>query len=246
MDELRKAHDALLKGKPEEAVHDEEACPFCNDKLIANYNPTEGGDMNYTEEEFNAAVADAVVAAVTSVQAELDSLRASLAEEEVDTRVAEAKAEGDARVAELQSELDDAGVKLAVAEQIVADISSFLEAEAEAAALAIEIEDRKVTRRAAIAEIVKFDEAHIEANIDRWAEKSDEDFADLLEGWKAIASKPVQSEESTEITEIPETAMSHTREESKSASPFTDVLNARLNGVDIHARRNDISIHNSY
>ena len=109
MDELRKQHDELLANKPEDMSDGEfaaliekhkDTCPFCNEELIAqNDNDPEGGDMDktFTQEELDAAV----LAAVAPIQAELQTIKDAAAEGEVETRVAEAKAERDAEVADL-------------------------------------------------------------------------------------------------------------------------------------------------
>lgn len=195
MDELKKLHDEHLANKPD-TMSDEDfasiieehksTCPFCNDKAISEDDPEEGGDMDtFTQEELDAAVA----AAVAPIQAELQSLKDSAAESEVDTRVAEAKAEADARVAELQGQLESAVLEAEAAKNELANLTAYLESEKEAAELAELYEAIKADRKAKIAEVASFPEDFLEANLDRWCAEDEEAFAARLEEWKISSSK---------------------------------------------------------
>lgn len=229
-EELKATHDELLAKMPE-GSHEAETCVFCNDTFNSeNDQPTERGDMkNYTEDEFNAAVS----AALAPIQAELEELKASQALEEVNVLVAQAKDEADTRVAEIQAELDAALGEAAVAKQELTDALSFLQAEADAAAEAELFESRKEERLAEIAKVAKFDQKTLDENIDRWASKSDEDFADLLAGWATAKATSASTETSGSIDLIPETSMSSTRTEGAGASTFSDLLGARRKGINL-------------
>lgn len=195
MDELKRLHDEHLANKPDTMSDEDYAsiidehkttCPFCNDKLIAQNDPEEGGDMDtFTQEELDAAVS----AAVAPIQAELQTFKDSAAESEVDTRVAEAKAEADERVAELQGQLEAAVLEAQAAKTELADLTALLESEKEAAELAELYEAIKADRKAKIAEVASFPEDFLEANLDRWCAEDDDAFAARLEEWKVTSSK---------------------------------------------------------
>jgi hypothetical protein len=231
MDELRQAHDELLKNKPDTAVHDETDCIFCNEE----FNSEGGGDMKtFTEDELNAAVE----AAIEPVQAELNELKNAQAQGEVDTRVAEANAEADRRVAEVQTQLDEAMVQKGAAEKELSDTVDFLVAEEAAKREAAEIAARTDERKVSIEELAVFEADYVEANMERWLALEDEDFAALVEDWKTIASsKASESEgEESETTPIPDSAMNSTRDSAGSSKTddFSDILGARKAGVNIH------------
>jgi|JI9StandDraft_1071089.scaffolds.fasta_scaffold06175_2 hypothetical protein len=219
MDELRKQHDDLLANKPEEMSDGEFAaliedhaktCPFCNDKLIAEDNndtDPEGGDMDktFTQEELDAAV----LAAVAPIQAELQSFKDSAVEGEVEARVAEAKAESDAEKADLQAKLDEAVNAKGAAETELANVLAFLATESEAAELAEWFTAIKAERKAQIEEVANFPADYLEANLDRWCEKDDAEFAAMIADWK-IASAPKAVEPAGEEA-ARETAMKNIR-----------------------------------
>lgn len=230
MDELRKAHDELLKNKPETAVHDETDCIFCNE----DYSSEEGGDMKtFTEEELNAAVA----AAVAPIQAELETAKEAQADKDVDDRVSEVKAEADQAVADIQGQLDEAMVQKGAAEKALEDTKAYLESvradEEAAAAHAAALESRK----AAVAELALFGDEYVETNIERWAALADEDFDALMADWKTVAESAKSNSSEGAEEESSDTAMNSTRDTASSrntSDDFNDVLGARSAGVDIH------------
>lgn len=199
MDKLKEEHDELLANKPDSMSDEDyasfmeehkESCPFCNEN--ANEEPTEGGDMDkqFTQEELDAAVE----AAVAPIKTELESLKDSAEQSEVDARVAEAKAEGDTKVAEIQEQLDAAVLNAETVKTELDDLKAYLESEKEAAELAELFEARKAERKAQIEEVASFPEDYLTANLDRWCEKDDEEFAQLIEDWKVTAKKEDDSE----------------------------------------------------
>jgi len=244
MDELKRLHDEHLANKPD-AMSDEdyasiidehkETCPFCNDKLIAQNDPEEGGDMDtFTQEELDAAVS----AAVAPIQAELQTLKDSAAESEVDTRVAEAKAEADERVAELQGQLEAAVLEAQAAKTELAELTAFLESEKEATELAELYEAIKADRKAKIAEVASFPEDFLEANLDRWCAEDEESFAARLEEWKVTSKKEetVADEANLSDEAIRSTAMQSVRPVQTDAKIKGDLANlfaAGTAGYDI-------------
>lgn len=222
MDALQEEHDYLLSIKPDGASHDVTNCNFCNSD-----SPLEGGDMNtrmYTEDELTSAVSEAVA----PIQAELDSLRSSLAEDEVEARVSAAKAEVEAQVAELQTKLDAAEIRAVEAEAARDEILGWLEAEAAAKTEAEELAARREARLVAVKEAASFSDEHIEANLDRWTALDDEVFEALVDDWKAIQKAARASREDLP-SEIPtETAMqnrsNHTTGSESSAGEFFSLL----------------------
>ena len=210
MDELQQLHDDLLSIKPE-AISDEdfaalldehkENCPFCNENLMANKDPEERGDM---EKEFTQAeLDDAVAAAVAPIQTELEAVQATIAETEVDSRVAEAKAEAETKVAELQEALEAAELRAGNAETELANVLAFLEGEKEAAELAELASAIREDRKAKIEEVANFSPDFIEANLDRWCAEDEDAFTARLEEWKASSvTKSTETESASLHTSI--------------------------------------------
>lgn len=206
MDELQQLHDDLLSTKPE-AISDEdfaalldehkENCPFCNENLMANKDPEERGDM---EKEFTQAeLDDAVAAAVAPIQTELEAVQATIAETEVDSRVAEAKAEAETKVAELQEALEAAELRAGNAETELANTLAFLEGEKEAAELAELASAIREDRKAKIEEVANFTPEFIEANLDRWCAEDDDSFTARLEEWAASSVAKTPEAESASL-----------------------------------------------
>lgn len=210
MDELKRLHDEHLASRPESisdedfaALIDEhkENCPFCNEHLTVNKDPEERGDM---EKEFTQAeLDDAVTAAVTPIQKELDSIKNSIAESEVDIRVAEAESKVEAaelKVAELQKALEEAELRAGNAETELSNVVTFLATEKELSELAeLAVAIRK-ERKAKIEEVANFTSEFIEANLDRWCTEDDEAFAARLEEWAANSVEKVSEQEVASLT----------------------------------------------
>lgn len=227
MEQLMAEHDRLLSIKPDGVEHDVATCVFCTSN---NSNPPEGGDMNtYTEDELTAAVREAVA----PVQAELDALRSSLAEGEVEERIAAARAELEAQIATLQTELDAATVRATAAEEAHAGVVAWLEAEEAARQAAAELEARQVARREAISEIASLSDEYVEANIDRWTAMDDEAFEVMLEGLKAVATAAREAAPAPLPTGLPaETAMSHSTSNNPGHSAVAELHAAVRGGFD--------------
>jgi len=238
---LKEFHDLLLEQKPESAEHDEENCPFCNEegddqnhdehKDNSNDYSIGGGDMKtYTEDEFTAAVTEAVAplqaeaaAKVAELQAEIDELRTSQARSEVE-----------GQIAELQADLDKAEIRVAEAERKHDELVAYLEAEAAAAELATLVELRRSERRDAVKAAAPFSDEYIDANLDRWVAMEDEAFDAVVEDWKTVSSSTRQDDVVEEAAEVPaETAMSNVRNEDHGGSVAASVFAARGHGVDV-------------
>ena len=226
MSQLKEEHDKLLIEKPEGIDHDVSNCILCNNaNTKTTTNPSRGGDMNtYTEDELTSAVKEALA----PVQIELDTLRSSLAEGEVEERISAARAEVDAQIAELQVSLDAAEIRATEAERAHEELIAWLTAEECAVSEAAALEARKEERRSAVSAAALFSDAHIEANLDRWAGMDDESFVQLVEGWKELSTAARQTELPTSLPA--ETAMS-TRT-NKSGSAVAEVHAALRDGFD--------------
>ena len=226
--DFKELHDSLLQIKPEGVSHDEASCLICSPETISS---VEGGDMKtYTEDEFNAAVREAVA----PFSAELEKLRASQAEGEVEARIAAAVAEVEVKLVELQSELDKAELRASEALKERDDIVAFLESEAQAAANAAALEIKRSERRDAIKEVASFSDDYIEANIDRWVAMEEDAFSAVLEDWKAIAIK-AKAEDKVEVDVLSasaETAMQNTRSED-AVSDVKTLLGSVFGGTDV-------------
>jgi hypothetical protein len=229
---LKEQHDQLLLEKPEEANHDAEGCPFCNLELnINNDNSIGGGDMKtYTEEDFTSAVQEAVAPLQAAADARVSELQLEIEE----LRTTQAQSEIDGQVAEVQADLDKAEVRVAEAERKYDDLVAYLIAEATAVTEAANLEALRETRREAVKQATALSDEVIDQRLDRWVAMDDDSFEAVLEDWKALSAASRETEEASEASEIPrETAMSNIREHSTSGSVASEVFGARNAGVDV-------------
>jgi hypothetical protein len=221
-------HDRMLAEKPDDAEHDVANCKFCSN---------EGGDMSktYTEDEVRAAIEEALA----PVQAELETIRASEAEEAVAAKVAEAVSEKDEEISQLHGTIDTLTLRAEKADADYDGVIAWLEGEKTAAEEAAAIAARKDERLASVKEVASFADDYLEANTDRWVALDDAAFASLLEDWKAVAaSKPNVADEANEeiSTEIPvATAIEASRknEGGDKWSDFREVMRMPLVGTNI-------------
>jgi hypothetical protein len=237
---LREFHDLLLEQKPESADHDQASCPFCNeDGEHEHDNQTEdsndysvgGGDMKtYTEDEFTAAVTEAV----TPLQAAADAKVAELQAEIDELRTSQARSEVEGQIAELQADLDKAEIRVVEAERKYDDLVAYLEETASAAEAAALVELRRSERRDAVQAAAPFSDEYIDANLDRWVAMEDEAFEAVVEDWKTVSSSVHKDDVVDEAAEVPaETAMSIVRNEDHGGSVAASVFAARGHGVDV-------------
>lgn len=221
--ELKELHDKLLACKPEGASHESDDCPYCADQSDGTSSPATGGEMSrtFTQDELDAAVAEAV----KPIQEELNRSKAQASQSEVETR----NAELDSKVKELQSQLDAAVLETQKAKQEKEDLLGQIEADRQAAEAASQLAARREERLAKVAEVASFPDEYMQANADRWASMSDEDFEAAINDWKTIGAKKVEAE----TVEPPrQTAMVASREDNKSSSALREIFDLKLRGID--------------
>jgi DNA repair exonuclease SbcCD ATPase subunit len=233
---LKEFHDLLLKEKPETADHIAEDCPFCNADIPINNNDYSigGGDMKtYTEDEFTAAVTEAVAPLQAAAETKVSELQSEIEE----LRTSQARTELDGQIAELQADLDRAEIRVAAAQATYDELLAYLDAEAAAVEQAALIQVRREARREAVKTAAPFADEYIDANLDRWVAMEDDAFDAVIEDWKAVASTARSEEDETgdaEAESIPETAMSNVRNDhTVNGSVAADVFGARNRGVDV-------------
>lgn len=237
LEDLKAEHDTLLANKPEGLEHDAIECEFCEAEQATETgtatNSAKGGDMStYTEDELQAAIA----AAVAPVKEELSSFKASQEAEEVEARIAQAKAEAEEAKAEVEKQLDTVTLERDEAVKAKTELEEYLATEAKKAEEAAEFAAKRDERVAQVKEVASFSDEHIEASADRWTAMADEDFAGLLEDWKVVkASKDDKGGQSTTIPAA--TAMTATRDgdgagAADAASVRREVMGLRAQGID--------------
>lgn len=188
-------HDELLAEMPEGAQHDADSCSFCSGEAAASDNtPDGGGDMSdgktYTQDELDAAVAEAVAQATSPLAEELADLKAAASEEQTRARIEEVRSEYETKVtaaeearlaAETQAEAAKAEHTALVTwlEQAKADA----DAEAELARVAEE-------RLEKIQEVASFNDEFVAANKDRWAAMDEDAFTAMVETLGASKDEP--------------------------------------------------------
>lgn len=188
--EIRTQHDLLMAFQPEGADHDSANCPVCAAAEGAGHE--EETLTTYSEEQAQEMVAAAVAAAVSPLQAELAGLRNAATAGETETKINEAVA---AAVAPLQEELTAATAELtkttadlnAVTEQRDGLIAAAEAAENEAA-LAAELEETRLARVAAVAEVAHFTDEQVAAQSPQWAAMDEPSFGVMVETLKSSAA----------------------------------------------------------
>ena len=223
--DAKRLHDQLLAEKPEGATHSRETCDLCSAT-----NTPEGGThvKTYTEEEMQAALEEHT----SELQARLDELESAARASEVETQVEAARAEAQAEIAEIRSQLDNAVLEAQAAKAELESVKSYLAEEAEKAARESEIASRREERLAKVKEVASFPEEYLEANAERFAAMSDEDFAEKVAEWAMLSAKAPHTDG------IPsKTALTAAREVAGGADPkgkglVREMLNGILTGVD--------------
>lgn len=191
----------------------------------------------FTKEDLDAAVAEATAPLLE----ELNTLKSSQEEQEINARIEELKTEHASQVAELQAQLDSAVLERDTSkgqyDELVAALESAEAAEVEAAIFAAVREERI----AQVKEVASFSDEHIEASADRWAAMEQDAFEASLSDWSAAveSAKAVQSgEESGEEALSFQTAFQASqedRQESGGVDPVSaraELMSAKLIGVD--------------
>lgn len=213
----KELHDLLLAQMPEGASH--EQCSLC----LASTTQPEGGTQvgkTYTEDELQTAVAEATA----ELAAELKAIKDAAQESEVAAAVAAVRAESAAEIEELRTSLDNA---VLAAQAAKAELDTF-KADLEALVAAAEAEAEIASRRDARVEEAKkyFPEEHVEANAERYAAMSDEDWESRTADWAAMA--PNSGGVSDAIPS--KTALTAAREDNNSNSGMAAIRDA-MRGV---------------
>jgi len=230
---FRQLHDELLGQMPEGAVHDRLQCPLCAEDETAGGSDAsrrEGrvSTKTYTEEE----VAQAVAEAIKPLEEEAAKLRVAQQSSEVAEQIAAAVEPLETRVSELQAELDEATLRAQTEKDRADGIVAWLDEEGTKAEEAAAVSARKDERVAKVAEVAKFPDEYVEANADRWAAMSDDDFEVALEGWREIAS--TNGTVKVPTSELPrETAMGGSRDGAAKPSAARELIRMRQHGIDI-------------
>lgn len=217
--ETLRLHDQLLEAMPEGATHDRETCDLCS----ATDNGKGGTHVKtYTEEELQVALDESNAELTTRLQELESAARAS----EVESKVEAAKAEVEAEIAELRTKLDTAVLEAQAAKAELESVKTYLAEAADLAVLDAEIAARRDERLAKVKEVASFPEDYLEANADRFAAMSDEDFEGKIAEWAMLSPKVPTGEipAKTALTGSREVASSNDKGNSLVKSVFRDIL----------------------
>lgn len=191
-----------------------------SDETASDVSHPEGGEMStesktYTEDELTAAVNAAVQAALEPVTEELNQLRAKAADDAVEARLEEMKAEFEGKIEEIQQALDASVIEAQTAKEERDAIIAWLEGVAEETAELAARAEREEARLAMVKEVANFPEEFIASQTERWVAMSDEDFEALVDGYKAAAEAAKTEKEANEgENPFEATAMKAGREDS--------------------------------
>lgn len=192
-------------------------------------------DKTYSEVEVEALVQAKVAEATASLQAELDTIKSSEEAQAVQARIDEARAEADEKVKDLQAQLDAAEIRAQEATTAREELEAFLQSESERVEREAALASLREERKTRVAEAAHMSEEYIEANADRWAGMSDEDFEAALADYKAVAEKASASTGSG--SGVPAgTALHASRDDAPSGKRFAathEVMRLRDSGVDL-------------
>lgn len=202
--ELKTLHDRLLAEKPEGVTHDEASCPLCAMEETTTPVIPEGGSMSeFTQEQVDAAIADAVAKATAPLQTRLAELEAAAQETEVGKAVSEATAPLNEQIAELQQKLDAEVMARTTAEEAKAEVETFWSEAIAAKVAADEADARKDDRLAKLKEVApEGAHAYLDENADRFAAMSDEDFEARIEEYRTITAKAEPGSEIPQATAL--------------------------------------------
>jgi hypothetical protein len=224
-------HDLLLALKPDDVVHEAESCPLCVEQVTSEKAPHQGGEMStYTKEDLDKAVAEALA----PLQKELDDMKQVQAQSETANAIEDLKAEhavaltaAEESIKDLQSKLDAAVLEAQSSKEESTQLVAYLEGIVAEETEKAEKEQIKAERLEKLKSSVSFPDEYLEANADRFAAMSQEDFDAALADWLVVA--PAKEQESTE------TAFKASRTERVTAgshSTMREVMRLNLNGID--------------
>lgn len=227
---MQAIHDEWMKSKPEGALHEPSACPFCVE------SPTNGLEEGTFMSEDAAALLKAKDEEVARLSAQVAELLAQDNEQAVEARIADAVAGVETKVAELQAALDLQVLETEKAKSEFTTLVSALESVETERVAAEEQATRWTDRLAQIKEHASLmPDAHIEKNRDRWSAMPDEEFAALVDTFKVVGSTPAPG-----ATAIPaSTAMvaSASREAGNPHALLAQVMHLRDKGIDVRSVR---------
>lgn len=235
-------HDSLLANLPEGATHEAESCPFCNPEgaVAASTNTDgtpKGGDMSdttYTQEDLDSAVAEAVATATGPLAEELADLKAAASEEQINTRIAEVRAELQAQVDQATAESTTAAAEAAQAKEAHDNLVTYLEA-LKAEAEAQEEQARVKTERLdKIKEVASFKDEYVEANAERWAAMDEDAFSAMVEALEsAKPDAPAAPTSSLLANATAMTASSDTPTRTEAGSAIGEVFDLVVAGTSV-------------
>lgn len=205
MSEVVRLHDEALELMPKGARHDASLCPICIDRASQTTSETpptdagrsddqtdpnlatEGGKQHMdtlTKETHEALMSQAVERATEQASARIAELEGQVSSltEERDSAQAE-NANLTTENARLNGELDTAQVGLKAKEDEVSQLKTDIEERDEQARLA----EIASTRAQQVRNLkLGFTEEQISEKASRWAQTTDEDWAERLEEWKTL------------------------------------------------------------
>lgn len=200
--EMQSIHDEWVAQKPVGATHDSDNCPFC-----FQTSPTNGLEEGMSMSEDATVQLRAKEDEIARLTTQVADLLVQANESAFDAKIAEATAAGETKVAELQAQLDTQVLETESARKELADLVTYLAETADAETAAAEQEARWAGRLEQIKEhAALLPEAHITASTARWSAMEDDEFAALIEDFKAVAKPPVATAATTTATP-PATAM---------------------------------------
>ena len=234
-------HDALLAEKPDDATHDPAECAFCvmtDAEIPADAGDTGGSMPTYTEEDLKEAVAAAVKTATADLEAKVRDFEAAAEANETEQQLEELRQAHEAEKSELQAKLDEATLQAQNEKERADGIVSWLEEEGVKAEEAATIAARKDERLAAVREAANFPDDYLDANADRWAAMSDEDFEARLGEYKVISGKTGEGDGKGGDTLPTHTALHASRDERTTTKPtkapaVKELFALRRSGVDV-------------
>ena len=212
-------HDQLLAQKPETAEHDSAACELCTSS-----NKETPQVQTFSAEELQAAID----AATAELQSQLAAIESAAQESEIEARVAAATAEAAAEVEALRAQLDVAVLERQAAIDELSTFKAELEALEAAEEEAKTVAARREERLAQVKEVASFTDEYLEANADRFAAMSDEDFEARLAEYAAISKPSGGIPKTTALTSAREVASDN----NNSRSIVGDFMRGTLTGID--------------
>lgn len=185
-------------------------------------------NMTTNDDDVKALVEKAVAEATSELQAKLDEVEAAKAA--LETKDVEVTITAlNTQIKDLQAKLDTAVLETEAAKTERQELVAFLESENAKTEREAELSKLRDERTAQVAAVATFPEEYLAANVERWAQMSDDDFEAALADYALVAKKDPNADD-----KIPEgTSLKATKESgSKNGSARTAIFSMRLKGVD--------------